>query len=127
MLRLGPAGARMDGDDSVLAIVLAAEHLLDLAGLDFLVERLESLGELGIDRLPRFGPLDEDGEIVGALAQRHHQVAVLLEPFAALQDLLRFGLVFPEVGRGRLVLEAGQFFVGAGGFKDSSADRQRGG
>jgi hypothetical protein len=117
----------MDSDDRVLAIVLAAEHLLDLAGLHFLVERLEPLRELGIDRLPRCRPLDEDGEIVGALAQRHHQVAVLLEALAPLQDLLRFGLVFPEVGRGRLVLETGQFFVGAGGFKDSSADRQRGG
>jgi hypothetical protein len=85
------------------------------------------LRELGVDRLPRFRPLDEDGEIVGALAQRHHQVAVLLEPFAALQHLLCFGLVFPEIGRRGFVFEAGQFFVGPGRFKDSSADRPRGG
>ena len=40
VLRLGAAGAGMDGDDGVLAIVLAAEHLLHFAGLDFLVERV---------------------------------------------------------------------------------------
>ena len=38
VLRLGAAGAGMDGHDRVLAIVLAAEHLLDFAGLHFLVE-----------------------------------------------------------------------------------------
>jgi hypothetical protein len=107
--------------------VFAAEHLLHFAGLHFLVERFDPLCEFGVDRLPCFGPLDEDGEIVGALAQRHHQVAILLEALAALQDLLCFDLVFPEVGRGGLVLETGQFFVGAGSFKDSSADRQPGG
>jgi hypothetical protein len=42
-----------------------------------------------------------------------------------LQHLLRFGLVFPEIGRGGARLEAGQFFFRAGGFKDSSADPQR--
>jgi len=51
----------------------------------------------------------------------------MLEALAALQHLLRFGLVFPEIGRRGFVFETGQFFVGAGGFKDSSADRPRGG
>jgi hypothetical protein len=59
------------------------------------------------------------------LLQRHHQVAILLEPSAALQDFLRFGLIFPEIRRGGARLEAGQFFVGTRGFKDSSGDRQR--
>ena len=56
VLRLGAAGAGMDRDDRVLAIVLAAEHLLDLAGLHFLVERVERLRELGVDRLRRRRP-----------------------------------------------------------------------
>jgi hypothetical protein len=115
----------MNGDDRVLAIVLAAEHLLHFAGLDFLIERVETLSELGVHRFAGFGPFDEDGEVVGAPAQRHHQIALLLEPLAALEDLLRFGRVLPEVGRGGFVFEAGQLFVGAGGFKDSSADPQR--
>jgi hypothetical protein len=105
--------------------VLAAEHLLHLAGLDLLIERVEPLRELRVHRLARLRPFEQNGKVVGALAQRHHQVALLLEPLAALQDLLRFGLILPEIWRCGFVFEAGQFFVGAGGFKDSSADRQR--
>ena len=115
----------MDRDDRVLAIVLAAEHLLDLAGLDFLIEGIDGLRELGIDGLARFGPLDEHGEVVALSPQRADQIAVLLEAAAALQHFLRFGLILPEVGRGGARLEAGQLFVGPRGFKDSSADRRR--
>ena len=57
VLRFGAAGAGMDGDDRVLAIVLAAEHLLDLAGLHFLIERVERLAEFGVDRLRRPRPI----------------------------------------------------------------------
>jgi hypothetical protein len=105
--------------------VLAAEHLLDLAGLDFLVELVERFAELGIDRLAGARPLEEHAQIVAALAQRHHQIAILFDAPAALQDLLRFGLIFPEFRGGGAGLEAGQFFIETGGFKDSSADRQR--
>jgi hypothetical protein len=87
--------------------VLAAEHLLRLAGLDLLVEGVERLRRLGIDRLARFRPLDEHGEIVALLLQRLGEIAILFEPAAALQDLLRFGLIFPEIGRGGARLEAG--------------------
>jgi hypothetical protein len=105
--------------------VLAAEHLLDLARLDLLIEGVEGDGELGVDRLARLGPLDEDGEVVALLPQRQDQIAILLEAAAALLDFLRFSLVFPEIGRGGASVEAGQLFVGSGGFKDSSADPQR--
>jgi hypothetical protein len=105
--------------------VLAAEHLLDLAGLHLLVERIQRLGEFGVDRLARVGPFDEHGEIVGLLAERLDELAILLEAPPPLQDLLGFSLIFPEIGRGGARLEAGQFLFGAGGFKDSSADRQR--
>jgi hypothetical protein len=105
--------------------VLAAEHLLDLAGLDFLIEAVERLRELGIDLLAGLGPFKEHGQIVTAFAQRHHQIAILFEAAPALQDLLRFGLVFPEIGCGRAGFEPAQFVFRAGRFKDSSADRQR--
>jgi hypothetical protein len=105
--------------------VLTAKHLLDLAGLDLLIEELERLSELGVHGFSRIGPFVQDGQVVALLPERHHQIAVLLQPPAALQELLRFGLVFPEIGRGDARLEAGQFFVRACGFKDSSADLQR--
>jgi hypothetical protein len=103
--------------------VLAAEHLLDLAGLDLLVEEVERLPELGVDRLAGCGPLDEDGEVLALLLERDAEVAILLEAAAALQRLLRLGLVLPEVGRGGARLEAVQFVGVARGLKDSSANR----
>jgi hypothetical protein len=54
-----------------------------------------------------------------------HEIAILFEAAAALQDFLRFGLILPEIGRGGAGLEAGQLFVGTGRFKDSSANRWR--
>ena len=41
----------MDGEDCILAIVLGTEHLLDLAGLHFLIELIEALQEFGVDGL----------------------------------------------------------------------------
>jgi len=105
--------------------VLAAEHLLDLAGVDLDLEAVQRLRELGVDGLARLRPLDEDGEIVVLLAERQPEITVLLETAAALQDLLGFGLVFPEIGGGGAGFETVQLFVWAGGLKDSSADRQR--
>jgi len=105
--------------------VLAAEHLLDLAGLHFLIERLERVRELGVHGLARLGPFDEHGKVVALLAQRGDQVAVLFQAAAALQYFLGFGLVLPEIGRGGARFEAGQFFLRAGRFKDSSGDRPR--
>jgi len=115
----------MDRDDRVLSIVLAAEHLLDLARLDLLIEGLQGLRELGVDGLARIGPLDQDGEIVALLLERQDEIAILLEAAAALLDSLRFSLIFPEIGRGGAGFEAGQLFVRSSGFKDSSADRRR--
>src|SRR5436190_1769683 len=125
VLRFGAAGAGMDRENRVPPIVLAAEHLLDFGGLHFAVERVERLPQLAIDGLAGFEPFDEDGEIVALLGQRSRQVAVLLEPATALQDLLCLGLIFPEIGSGGARFEARQLFVGAGGLKDSSADPQR--
>jgi hypothetical protein len=105
--------------------VLAAEHLLDLAGVDLHLEAVQRLGELGVDRLARLRPLDEDGEVVALLAERQPELAILLQPAAALQDFLRFGLVFPEIRGGGAGFETGQFLVWASSLKDSSADPQR--
>jgi hypothetical protein len=115
----------MDGHDGVLAIVLAAEHLLDLGSLHLLIEAVERLAELRVDGFARLGPFNEHAKIVALLAKRLNQIAVLFEASPPLEHFLRFGLVFPEIGVGGACLEPSQFFVWAGRFKDSSADRQR--
>ena len=125
VLRFRAASTRMDGHEGVLAIVLAAKHLLDLAGLHLPIEPIERLRELGVHALARLRPLDEDAEVVAFLLEREAQVAILLEPAAALQDFLGFGLVFPEIVGGRTRVQAVQLLLGAGGLKDSSGGRRR--
>ena len=104
-------------------VVFATEHLLDLGSLDFQIERVERLGKLRVNRLALLRPLAKDGQVLALSPERRDEVAILFEPAAALQGLLRFCLVLPEVRSGGTRLEAGQFFVRPGGFKDSSADR----
>jgi len=102
-----------------------AEHLLDLGGLDFLIEHIEGLTELGVHLFAGRGPLDEYREVVAFLAERVDEIAILLEALAALEHFLGAGLVVPEVGSGGARLEPGQFILRAGGLKDNSADRRR--
>jgi hypothetical protein len=103
--------------------VLPAEHLLDFAGLDFLFEAFESRRKLPVHVLAGFSPLEQHRQIVAAAPERRGQIAILLQAAAALENTLSFGLIFPEVRRGGSRFEAGQFVVGAGCFKDNSADR----
>jgi hypothetical protein len=90
-----------------------------------LIEQFERVGEFGVDRLPGLGPLHQNGQVVALAPQRQHQVAILFEAPAALQDFLRFSLVFPEIGSRGPGFEASQLLFGAGSFKDSSGGRQR--
>jgi hypothetical protein len=105
--------------------VLAAEHLLRLAGLDFGAQLVEPFRQVGRDVLPGPGPLDENGQISDAARQRRAQIDVGFERLPALQDLLRRGLILPEVGRGRLLLYSCELVGGTRGVKGSSADRSR--
>jgi hypothetical protein len=115
----------MDGDDRVLAIVLAAEHLLGFAGFDFRGQVVEPLRQVVEDRLTGLRPLDEDGEIVHPRLERIAQLDVVFETSPPLQQLLRRRLVFPEIGLGNALLYLGEFVRRAGGVKGSSADRSR--
>jgi hypothetical protein len=115
----------MDRDDRVLAIVLAAEHLLRLAGLDFSPELVEAFRQIGDDVLARLGPFDEDCEIVDTPLQRRTQIEVGFERLAALQGLLGRSLVLPEIRSGRLLLYFREFVGGTRGVKGSSAARSR--
>jgi hypothetical protein len=107
--------------------VLAAEHLLRLAGVDLRGEIVERARELLGNGLSGLNPLDEDVQVLGAAQQRGAELAVLLEAAAPLQQLLRGGLILPEVRSADALLYAGQFFSGACGVKDSSAGQRRGG
>jgi hypothetical protein len=105
--------------------VLARQHLLDLGALDLALERVEPFDQLATDVLPLRPPLDEDAEIVAALAQRLDQVAILLQPPASLQQALRLGLVLPEVRLRDARLDPGELLLRLRGLKDSRADRPR--
>jgi hypothetical protein len=106
--------------------VFAAEHLLRLAGVDPGAQIVERAREVLLDGLPCLGPLDEHGKVVGTLLQLAREIAILFEAAAALQDLLRAGLVLPEVRRGDLRFYSRELFGGVCGVKDSSAGRRRG-
>ena len=123
VLRLGAAGARMDGDDRVGAIVLAAEHLPGFRRVDLLLQLVERAREVGVDVFARTGPFDQDADVVGAARQRFEQRPIFLEPPAALHDLLRLGLVAPEIGSRDARLYFGELFIEVGALKDASAAR----
>jgi hypothetical protein len=116
----------MNGDDRVLGVELAREHRPDFAGLDVAAEAVERLLEVGGDVFALLRPVDEDGEIVRLLAQRGGERAIVFDAAAALLDLLRRGLVLPEVGRGGAQIEVVQFAGKAGFVKAPSAGRRRG-
>jgi len=90
-----------------------------------LIERVERLRELRLDGLAGLEPLDQNAEVVSFLLEGMNELAILLETSPPLQDFLRFGLVFPEIGGGGFRFELGQFLFGTSGLKDSSADLKR--
>ena len=111
----------MDGDDRVLAIVLAAEHLLGLASVDLCREVVERAAEILSNRLSGFGPFDEDRQVVDLALQRFAERAVVLQTPAALEQLLCCSLVLPEVRGSNAFFDLGEFVGGSCGVKDSSA------
>ena len=74
-------------------------------------------------RLALLGPLGEHGQIVEPALQRFAEIAVFLEPPAALQQLLRGRLVLPEIRGADALFDFLQFVGGSCGVKDSSAGR----
>jgi len=65
-------------------------------------------------------PFDEHGKIVGLPSKRLDEIEILLQAPPALQDALRLGLVFPEIGRGGARLETIQLCDRLSRLKDSS-------
>jgi hypothetical protein len=107
--------------------VLAAEHFLRLAGIDLDREIVERPSQIVHDRLSRLGPFGQHREVVDPLAQGLAEIPILFDPAPPLQQLLRSGLVLPEIRRGDAVFYFPEFIRRAGGVKDSSAGPSRGG
>jgi hypothetical protein len=99
--------------------VLAAEHLLRLALGDLLVELVEHAHEVVLHGLALLEPLVEHAQVVGGLGEPPGEFDILFESSPTLQDLLRLGLVLPEIGCGCALLEAVQLVSRACGLKDS--------
>jgi hypothetical protein len=94
----------MDCHDRVGAIVLAAQHLLDLGSLDFGLQGFERTLQVDSYVFAAVGPFEQDAEIVEFAHQRIAQLDFFAQTAAALQQLLRFGLVGPEVGSSNALL-----------------------
>src|SRR5688572_14275932 len=125
VLRLGAAGARMNRDDGVLAIVLAAEHLLDLAAFDEAGQLLDARGQLRRDIFSLTRPVDEHVEIVCSGCERRDQLDLFLDSPAALKDFLRLDLVVPEIGCRCAGFYLCELITRASGLKDNSGGRRR--
>jgi hypothetical protein len=99
VLRLGPPGARVDGHDRTLLIVLAPQDPLGLGRLHLGGERVERPGQFPGDVLALLRPLHQHREVVLAAPERLLQLEVLFETPAPLEDLLGLLGVLPEIGR----------------------------
>jgi RNase P/RNase MRP subunit p29 len=102
--------------------VLAAQHLLDLARLDLLLELVEPAGELVVDGLALVQPLEEHSEVLGAPRKRRRERDVLFDAAAALERLLGLGLIFPEIRLTDPRLYARELIGRSCRVKDSSAE-----
>jgi hypothetical protein len=105
--------------------VLAAEHLLDLSGLDDAGELLDAGGQLRRDILPLAGPVDQDAKIVCFGFEGGDQLDLLLDSTAALKDLLCLDLVVPEIGRRRAGFYLCELVTRPGRLKDNSGGPRR--
>jgi hypothetical protein len=114
----------MDRDDGVAAIVLAAQHLAGFGLLDVRLEFVEAFQQLAIDGFPGLRPLDQDAEIVGAALQRLTAGQLLVQTAAALEQLLCFRGILPEVRMRDASLDFLELRPVARFVKDSSGDRR---
>ena len=126
VLRLGAAGARVDGHDGVGAVVLAAEHLLDLGGLDF-APRARRAPSAGRRRRPRPAPPTR-------AARRGRRACATSELRSSTSSASRrrrcsalcaSAWLFQKSGAATRASIAVSSLVGVGGVKDSSAGRWR--
>jgi len=105
VLALGAAGPGVDRQDGVGAVVLAAEHLLELGGLDQGLKRPQRRLEVGADILAGLDPLHEDTGVALLGGELLQKLEVRFDPLATPLDLLDRRLVLPEALGPHLRLE----------------------
>jgi hypothetical protein len=105
--------------------MLAAEHLLDLAGLDDTSEVFDAGSELRRDIFPLAGPLDEDAKIVCFGFEGGDQLDLFLDSTPALEDFLCLDLVVPEIGSRRAGFYLCELVTRPSRLKDNSGDPRR--
>src|SRR5687767_6036030 len=115
----------MNRNDGVLAIVLAAEHLLDLAAFDHARQLIDAHGQLRRDILTLARPIHEHTKIVCFSLEGRDQLDLFLDSTSALEGFLRLDLVVPEIGRRRAGFYLCELVTRASGLKDNSGDRRR--
>jgi hypothetical protein len=91
------------------------------------LELVQAAFEVGVDVFAGGGPLEQHRQVVGAPLQRLEERQILLGPPPPLHEFLRFGLVAPEAGRGRLLFYLRELLVEASPLKDTSVVPQPGG
>ena len=106
-------------------IVLAAEHLLDLAAFDEAGELLDARRQLRGHVFTLAGPVDEHTQVVCFRCERGDQLDFFLDAPPALKDFLRLDLVVPEIGRRCAGFYLCELVTRASGLKDNSGDRRR--
>ena len=126
VLRLGAARARMDRDDGVAGVVLAAEHLLHL----HLGEKLLDLGSLALCLGVRVGfalggHFEEHLAVAETAGEALPRVERGLQLGALLQELLRGLRVAPKVRRAALLGELGGAALELSDVKDASRAYRR--
>ena len=107
VLRFGAAGARVERENRVLAVVLAGQQRRQAHRLDLIRDRLDLRLRLGQQReiLRLVTHLDERERVLRTGAKLHVRLVLLLERGRSLQHLLRRLHIVPETGLRRLVLE----------------------
>jgi len=124
VLRFGPAGARVDGDDGVELVVFSGEKGLGFQALDQPAEFVKVCAELIDDVLPLARQFEVGAQVRKLPRQALVIVERLLEPPPPGHDSLGIFLVLPKVGAGYLFFDGFDFAAALGGVKENSASRR---
>lgn len=113
VLAFGSTRTRVDGENQVVRVVLAAEGVPELGLFDALLPGEDRGLELGLDLFPAGQPLLENRDIALLARDPADEFQALLDLLALSLDLLGVALIVPEPGLGDLAVHhrqvGGQF------------------